>query len=342
LTLVFAHLAGDHPILPEEELKGCLEAEEVTYSKVLGLEQVIVIEVNDLEAFRRAVERSSYTKEGGLVLTVAEYGDEGALAEGLRTLRSIGLEEVQVRVERIKGSLTPREAVGLEALLIKGSLRAGLKVNQLSTNLVKAYVSEGAVLLGLVEARRALGDVRARSPPNRPFWRSGELDVMLSRALVNMSRLRKGDLFLDPFCGTGTLAFEASLLGASKAFCFDIDPAMLKGASANASYLGLTVGVVQENSTALPLTGESFYSIATDPPYGRSTKTSERYEELMSGFLEEALRVLRPGGYLVYAGPLEARPYRLARERGFSIVARIDQFVHSALSRQIVVAKKVI
>ncbi|MGC9210455.1 MAG: RsmD family RNA methyltransferase [Acidilobus sp.] len=341
MPLAFAHLSGEHPILPFEELRGSLEAEGVQFRELLRLDQVAVLEVESLEGLSRAVRRSSFVKEGGELLALADVEDELALREGVGRLASRRPASVQVRVDRLRGSMTPMEAVELQRRLISMIAGQGLKVDQLSDTLVKAYVTEGALVLGLVTAKRSLGDTRARSPPNRPFWRSGELDLLLSRAFVNMSRLRVGGGFLDPFCGTGTIAIEAALIGASRPLCFDIDAQMVAGARLNSLKVGVDLAIVQENSAQfIPLPPDSVESIATDPPYGRSTRAPGGYEALVRSFLKEARRVLRPGGYVVYAGPSEERPYRIAAEEGLTVVARVDQFVHSALTRQIVVAKK--
>ncbi|MGC9071554.1 MAG: methyltransferase domain-containing protein [Acidilobus sp.] len=340
MALGFAYLSGEHPVLPFEELRGCLEAEGVRFRELLRLDQVILLDVDDLDGLARAVGRSSFVKEGGELLAVADLGDDKDVRAGLKKLGSRGLTSVQVRVERVRGSLTPAEAIGMQRSLVKLTAESGIKIDQLSGNLVKAYVTEGAVVLGLVIAKRDLGDTRARSPPNKPFWRSGELDLLLSRAFVNMSRLRKGGLFLDPFCGTGTIAIEAYILGASRSVCFDIDPEMVSGAHTNSRRLGVQLAIVQENSEFMPLPGNSVDSIATDPPYGRSTRAPGGYEAIVRAFLREARRVLRTGSYIVYAGPAEERPFRLAEEEGLEVIERLDQLVHSTLTRQIVVAKK--
>ena len=340
MPMGYAYLSGEHPQVPHEELRGSLEAEGARYRELLRLDQLVVLEVDSLAGLARAVERSAYSREGGEALAMSELGDVGPLAEGFRELRERGVARVQVRVERVKGSIEPGEAVEIQRELVKAARLAGLDVDPLAETLVKAYVSEGAVVLGLVSAKRSLGDVRARSPPNRPFWRSGELDLLLSRALVNMSRMRRGDVFLDPFCGTGTIAIEAHLIGASRALCLDADPSMVSGALANARSVGCQLLVAQEDSMAMPLRDGSVDSIATDPPYGRSTRAPGGYEAVVRGFLREAARVLREGGYVVFAGPADERPYRLALEEGFAVVARMDQFVHSGMTRQIVVAKR--
>ena len=45
----------------------------------------------------------------------------------------------------------------------------------------------------------------------------------MTRALINIIGLKKGDVLLDPFSGSGTAAVEGALLGL-KTVCFDVSP----------------------------------------------------------------------------------------------------------------------
>ena len=49
-----------------------------------------------------------------------------------------------------------------------------------------------------------------RRPRARPFFHPAAIFPKLSRALVNLSRVGAGEVFLDPFCGTGSLLLEAT------------------------------------------------------------------------------------------------------------------------------------
>ena len=53
-----------------------------------------------------------------------------------------------------------------------------------------------------------------RRPRARPFFHPVAIFPKLSRALVNLSGVDLGEVFLDPFCGTGSLLLEAYELGA--------------------------------------------------------------------------------------------------------------------------------
>ena len=51
----------------------------------------------------------------------------------------------------------------------------------------------------------------------------GKFHPQMTRALINIIGLKKGDVLLDPFSGSGTAAVEGALLGL-KTVCFDVSP----------------------------------------------------------------------------------------------------------------------
>ncbi|MGC9112168.1 RsmD family RNA methyltransferase [Acidilobus sp.] len=334
--MLYAYLSGKHPRLPEEELKALVELSGSEYKPLLRLDQLVLFnaDVVNISAYAK---RAAYVKEVGEVLA---YGGrcevEELLAKALRSLELRGLRSFKLELTSIKV-----EPCCSPAELLRGLTKLSIRPSLSSENTVRVLISEGIAIVGLAVGRRDLGNVKLRSPPNRPFWRSGELDIRLSRAMVNLSRLPYGGTFLDAFCGTGTLALEAMLAGGSKALCVDIDGSMAYGSKINFSWAGLDSLSLIANAGRLPLKEGSVDSIASDPPYGRSTRVvGESYGDLVEGFLRESARVLKSGSYVAYAGPVDLAPYKYAVEQGFDLIARIDQYVHSGLTRQIVVAKK--
>ncbi|GAB6147913.1 RsmD family RNA methyltransferase [Stetteria hydrogenophila] len=341
----YAILSGLYERLARAELEAILEV-EARGSRVEGyLEGAAVILSQGLPA-ERVVGRAAYVKEVGLLLGVAEASIESllgvleSLADALRGSR----EPFRVELSRYKGysrgSLPHDAAVRLAVSLLE---KAGVPLNPRSRRVLRIHVTEGAVLVGVALARLNPKPFQERRPRMRPFFKPGPLDPQLSRALVNLSRLERGrSVYLDPFCGTGGFALEACLLGARKCVCSDIDRVMAEGARVNLDHYGCRgVLVAQADAARIPLASGSVDSIATDPPYGRSTTLAKRRrEDLYRDFLSEASRVLARGGWLVFAAPVESRPRELAAEAGFRVVDYVEMYVHSSLTRGIVVARR--
>jgi tRNA G10 N-methylase Trm11 len=175
-----------------------------------------------------------------------------------------------------------------------------------------------------------------RRPRARPFFHPSAIFPKLSRALVNLSRCREGELFLDPFAGTGSLLLEAELVGA-QAVAVDLTAKMARGSVANMRQFGQRwVGVVRADSTFLPMTGVD--AVATDIPYGRASSTRGKSpNELLEMTLPELARVLKPESLLVLMHPKDVE---VTADEDFSVLEEHDLHVHKLLTRTISVLRR--
>ena len=117
---------------------------------------------------------------------------------------------------------------------------------------------------------------------------------------------------------------------------------MIKGAKRNLEHY-LSNGCHEfllADAKALPFTAK-VTSIATDPPYGRSTSTyGKEIELLLDQFLEEATQVLVPGG-VVAIGMFEEIPLgEIVADAGLELVLLEKIYIHKSLTRRIGVCKK--
>ena len=161
--------------------------------------------------------------------------------------------------------------------------------------------ADGTVLF--LERIGAQGDAGSRPEPRR-----GELPRQTCRLLAEMTEPRADDVFLDPFCGYGGIALERALAAPYRfVFASDADPdkvAAVKAALAARAF-------ERRRKTIFPKTRDALDSsafepgfvtaIATDPPWGQfeGGPGAAPAAELLRGFLNEAARLLAPGGRLV-------------------------------------------
>ena len=347
MTLRYALLSGESPPLPARELEAILEAEAGPggYRLHGWLDGLAVFEADLPWGAWQVTYRAGFTREVGLLLaadSLPRARSAGRMAG--EELRARGLTG-PFRVEAIVHGPYAHERgkTWLAREVARGLADAGVAASPRGPRVLRAFATEGLVIVGLPEARLDTRSLMERSPGRRPFFKPGPLSPQLSRAFVNLARLRRGDVYLDPFCGTGGFVIEACLIGASRCLCGDLDWAMVRGAPRNleAYCRGHAWLVAAWNAASLPVAPGSVDAIATDPPYGRSTTTGgQGYERLVSRFLEAAAGAVRPGGYIVYAGPERFKPWRLAAEAGLRVVDRIEMYVHGSLTRAIVVARR--
>jgi len=158
---------------------------------------------------------------------------------------------------------------------------------------------------------RLMGRLTPAMLSERPYRRyrvSGETDPALAAAMVRLSRPAAHDLFLDPFCGGGTVPIERALArGASAVVAGEIKEKRVACALANAELAGAGVLFGQWDAFALPFADRSFTRLVTAPPQSEPESGARWPLERFSELLRECLRVVRYDGvtvWLMERGPL--------------------------------------
>jgi len=336
-----------HPTIPLAELKAILEIESPQARLVDYYTPIAIVECSS-DGIQRVVSlvtgRAGFVKEGGILLGLYSSEEDllSSLDEALDLLSVLNSGPYRVEARRYLGLWRDSSPSKVALALARRAEARGFRVSPRSHLVISISYAEGAVAVGL---RLAVQDPRGfqeRMPSRRPFFKPGPLDPRLSRALVNLSRLKVGGIFWDPFCGTGGIALEACLVGASRCLCGDIDVQMATGSKVNLEHYGVEWRVLPHlaDATAPPLWRGSVDSAATDPPYGRSTTLLRRERRaLYREFLEAAYSTLRKGSHLVFATPAEEMPHKLAEDVGYNVLERHYMYVHGSLVREIVVAR---
>jgi len=143
----------------------------------------------------------------------------------------------------------------------------------------------------------------------------------LARIMVNLSSCTPGKVLLDPFCGVGTILQEA-LLSRAMIVGMDANSWCVKAANENLEWLtreyrleGADFRVLQGDIGRLTekIGRETIDCIVSEPDLGPALrqvptgpyaqKIVTKLEPLFLGFVEQAYRVLKPGGRLVLVTP---------------------------------------
>jgi tRNA (guanine10-N2)-dimethyltransferase len=175
-----------------------------------------------------------------------------------------------------------------------------------------------------------------RRPRRRAFFHPAAIFPKLSRALVNLTRCREGDLLLDPFCGTGSIPIEAAAVGIEVAAA-DRSAEMARGALANMKLFGQSwLSVIRADAFRLPL--KEVDGVATDVPYGRAASTQGRAtEEVISMSTELLPSVMKNDSIMVLVHP-ENRP--VESNSKLSVLDEHRLYVHKRLTRAITILRK--
>jgi tRNA (guanine10-N2)-dimethyltransferase len=175
-----------------------------------------------------------------------------------------------------------------------------------------------------------------RRPRVRPYFHPVATFPKLARALVNLSRCTEGQIFLDPFCGTGSFPLEAAFVGA-RVVAFDKAQRMVRGSLANMKHFGQQwLGVVRAESLLPPLTMVD--AVATDVPYGRASSTmGTGRARILKGALESLPLILRKGSRMVV---MHASTDEVGSSRELAVEEEHDLHVHKKLTRRITVLRR--
>ncbi|NLJ85311.1 MAG: methyltransferase domain-containing protein [Firmicutes bacterium] len=138
-----------------------------------------------------------------------------------------------------------------------------------------------------------LTDATFRFRGMRAFSRAA-LRPPIAHALVWLSNPQADDVFLDPFCGSGTIPIERANYGALSITGSDISSDAVSAARANAPQ---TVTIRQMDACNLKaIPSESVTTIVTNLPWGKQITPNLEIDTLYTLFLQEARRVLVPHG----------------------------------------------
>ena len=157
-----------------------------------------------------------------------------------------------------------------------------------------------ACVVGLQVTRSPLSDRRLR-----PFSQRTSLRPNVAFALVHLARLRgDGGPLLDPFCGSGTILWEASrCFPEMELYGSDYAETAVAGAAGNLEALvasgRLRLCRCDARSMAEEYGSSRFQGIVTNPPYGVRQGRGMDFVAFYRRFLEQAAEVLLPGGRLV-------------------------------------------
>lgn len=175
-----------------------------------------------------------------------------------------------------------------------------------------------------------------RRPRRRAFFHPSAIFPKLSRALVNLSRCKEGQVFLDPFSGTGSLPIEAAEIGA-RVVASDQVARMVRGSLANMNHFGQRwMGVLRADAYIHPLRRAD--AVATDVPYGRASSTrGSDQRDLIDGALASIAPMLEEGSRMVL---MHSSQVAVRSTHEMVVEEELQLYVHRLLTRTITIMRR--
>ncbi len=333
-------LSGWNNSLSYSEAKALLQIYSIDVIKEHYIPRILIFCTKDnvSSLLHKIVWRAGLVKEAGTVIYATNNVKD--LIDSLKYFvehdrESSNIDSIWISIEDVFG-LSTIDSKNLFNKL-SSTLKDIVKIHPRSKNVYKVMVYNELFILGKPIAYRPSREFQKRKPSKRPFFRSIALPIDFSRALVNIARVREGEVLLDPFCGTGSIVIEAALMDI-KTLCIDIDWELARGSYKNIRYYGLCSIVILGDSTKTLF--RYVDGVATDPPYGRAASThGEDIKKIYSSFLERMSLVLKPRRYMSFIAPHWLTNYvdeQLCRN-GFIVVEKHYIYVHSSLTRVVYV-----
>ena len=337
-----AFVRGHYPEMGFQEFYACLEAEGIEYRLIREDVQQIIFETeaNPIPAAERCA----------FLHSIIQITDMGVIQEDkIKYLGDFPLPEIErnksfaVRVRKIGIKEIEINSVALERML-SYQVHDRYEPTNLKTNLKHpdylflAILQKRSFVLGLEIWSLDRKDYAQREPGERDYFRPGAMKTDFARAIVNLSRVKSGDTFFDPFCGGAGFLLEASELGAFS-IGSDLDGLAVLGAKENLLlFKNMNTSIFQGDSRFLAV--KEVDAIATDPPYSIQSSThGEKVSDLILDFLTASRKILKPGGYLVFSSPAINQPEKIVKETDFELVTLIDCIIHKSLTRRTLVLK---
>jgi len=213
-------LRGNNEYLALGELKALLEV--YTGGNRVNCFTMLCIARTKSEVVVEIIERSGFLKEAGVVIGVFDaYSEQDARETG----RLVGKNPVHVSI--LKSTISEES---VNRFIEVGGIEVGFR----GRGEYRLFFTDGRAVLARKLFEKDYG-VLLKKARSRPFQRSIALKPDIARALVNLTRAKRGDLLIDPFTGTGTILLEAWDMGVL-GLGVEIDYELVVGFKANVLY----------------------------------------------------------------------------------------------------------
>ncbi|MEM3383394.1 MAG: DNA methyltransferase [Nitrososphaerales archaeon] len=332
----FFLLSGERNTLPQAELRAIVETYDNKANFKVVDKRVIIVEGRfDLNT---VLKRSAYVSAGAYLISHCKLKD----AE--KTINAINFDEFMsdhVSFSASVFNLSDTHISGKMEAIIGSAVKRKLPNAKVSLKdpetMIIGIIFGDDLLLGFTDYKNRKKGWRLRRPRARPFFHPSALYPKFARGLVNLSHVKEGELLLDPFCGTGSILIEASLIGINT-IGIDIFMKMCRGAINNLKHYMLdSLGILNSDALVLPI--KKVNGIATDLPYGRcASSRGINTLNLLQDFLLEANSIIPKGRYCVFVHPSTIRLNDLDT---FELKGMHEVYVHRNLTRIITVLRKI-
>ncbi|NHJ49400.1 MAG: methyltransferase domain-containing protein [Asgard group archaeon] len=340
----FFHLSGVHSQLPTQEITSILDGKKIPYKIIDNFKRCLIINCSKYAATYVA-QRASYCKRSSSLLYKGKYIDANISDISEKISKNIDFTQLLTKDESFCVRVYYTGEVSFKSIELEKKLGKEIWTQMAGKNKAKmknpdktfvVLIVNNDYFFGMELFARKKGSFKSRRPDVRPFFKPGTLEPMFARLMVNLSLANEDNYLVDPFCGPGGILVEGTLMNCN-VIGLDIDKKMIQGSKKNLEYYTPKANyeLILADARDLPFY-ENIESIATDPPYGRSTSTHGReIIKLLMHFFGEAANILQSKGCLTI-GMFEELPLKeIAEDNGFIVKYLEKIYIHKSLTRRV-------
>lgn len=293
MQLIF-ELSGEHETLPTAEVLASLEAEQIKFNVIEQSDRLLLVSLDKIN-IQRLKNRLALTFLIDEKLAECKPKNEEKLIDEAKNL-DIGNGSYCVRAKRIN-----KHFQNISTMILERKFGMHFKENKVmlkNPDIEVRILLSNKCYIGIKKVEIDRGIYEKRKVQNRPFFSPISLHPRLARALVNLSRVKKGQTLLDPFCGTGGILIEASLIGVKVIGC-DIQEKMVKGSKENLNHFKISNYQIQcLDISEVRNQVNKVDAIATDLPYGRASFLHGNIEDICFKAFETFNEILNENSFV--------------------------------------------
>jgi tRNA (guanine10-N2)-dimethyltransferase len=329
-------LSKEHKTIPASEILACLKAEDINYNLIESNNDVLVVDIiSDNVNIKKISNRLSFTFNIDEFL-FSSYPSINEIKDKAKKYEIKKNGSIAIRYRNRSDKINSQEIVQTLGDIYSKNRKVILKKPDIE---VRVLITNSRVYVGQKVFELDRQQFENRKVQYRPYFSPISLHPKLARSLVNLSAIKKNEVLLDPFCGTGGILIEAGIIGISVVGS-DIEDKMVKGCKENLdfykikSYKLLSSDIGSINNHISNVDG-----VVTDLPYGKSTTTKgEDLQKLYERAFESISYILKDGRRAVIG--LSDKNMLALGEEYISLLEKHVFRVHSSLTRYFGVYKK--
>ena len=314
--MLYAFIIGKNKSLSKEELSCYFEKEGVTWKIMDEGNEFLIIESEKIDPL--IIKDLGGTIKIGKVMSLEHIEFDGPFGVSVYGGSFSLKKETGMMIKK------KMKALGIKTKFFQTRQTALTAVEVLKKNLIgrEILVLKGSSMLYAITESVYDPFEYKRLDMDRPKQRGMySISIRLSKILINLAKLKKGQTMLDPFCGYGTI-LQAGMLSGLNVYGTDNDDDCIKSSEENIQWLKEKYGVkgdhalrkVDVKDIDREFEHEKFDAVISEaylgPPLRKSVRDMEAGQIIadLSGFYDRALNklshVLRKGGRIVIVLPL--------------------------------------